>query len=72
MRHAFGAGVEESIAAQLRAAEHAKRLRDAARAEAADMRDAQRGRVRSCAAAEQRLRVRASAHASFAHPLTRC
>jgi hypothetical protein len=42
MRHACGAGVDALVAQQLKAAEHAKLLREGARAEAAEMRAAAR------------------------------
>jgi hypothetical protein len=42
-RHAVGAGLDEAIAAQLRATEHANRLREEARQEAAELRHAARG-----------------------------
>ena len=42
-RHAVGAGLDEAIAAQLRAVEHANRLKEEARQEAAELRQAARG-----------------------------
>jgi hypothetical protein len=69
-RHAVGAGLDEAIAAQLRATEHANRLREEARQEAAELRQAARGGGAGVRAARA-LCARALPRAALALALTR-